>query len=225
MIQDADAQVTSWLGRVAGVPVWLERPRDHDQERGIGLYLLELGELPPAREGRQAPLQIQLRYLVTAWAESMEEEHRLLGGLVFAALERTDWEVVLRPMSVEAWVALGVPPRPAFILHVPLRVERPVHPAPRVRAPLVLHAVASVAFAGRIVGPGGLPIPAARVELPSLSAATETDGDGRFLFPRVPAEPRAKLVRVLAKGDVQEFTPDVPPGGGAVIIHFELREA
>lgn len=225
MIQEADAQVSAWIGGVAGAPVWLERPRDHGEEKGVGLYLLELGEQPPAREGRQAPLQIQLRYLVTTWAGSAEEEHRILGRLVFAALERTDWQVALRSLAPETWAALGVPPRPAFVLQVPLRVERPAPIARRVRSPLLVHVVASVPFAGRVVGPGDLPVAGARVELPSLSAAAETDWDGRFLFPKVPAEPRTKRIRVLAKGTVQEFTPDVPPEhGGTLIIRFELPE-
>ncbi|HET8542671.1 MAG TPA: carboxypeptidase regulatory-like domain-containing protein [Anaeromyxobacter sp.] len=226
MIQEADERVGGWLGQVAGAPVWRERPRDHAKEKGVGLYLLELGEQPPARDGRKPPLQIQLRYLVTTWAETVEEEHRLLGVLVFAALERTDWEVVLRAVPVETWAALGVPPRPSFLLHVPLRVERPTHVAPRVLAPLVTRTVAAVPLDGRVVGPRNLPIARARVELPSLSAATETDWEGRFLFPRVPAEPRAKRIRVVAKGIAQEFTHDVPPdGGGPVIIKLELQEA
>lgn len=225
MIQEADAQVSAWLGRVADAPVWLERPRDHGEERGVGLYLLDLGEQPPARDGRQAPLQIQLRYLVTAWAGSVEEEHRILGQLVFAALERTDWQVALRSLPPETWAALGVPPRPAFVLQVPLRIERPAHVAPRVRQPLRVQIVASVPFGGQVLGPGDLPVAGARVELPSLSVAADTDWDGRFLFPRVPAEPRTKRIRVLAKGVVQEFTPDVPPeSGGAVTIRFELPE-
>jgi len=225
VIDEVDAQLLDWIGSATGSPVWLEPPRQHGQEKGVGLYLLDLAEAPPPRGERRAPLQVQLRYLVTAWGPTPKDEHRLLGDLVFAALQRPDWEVAFAPLPTAAWAAFGLAPRPTLVLQVPLRVERPVKLAPRVRMPLVARTVPSVALLGRVLGPEDIPVAAARVELPSLDAAAETDWDGRFRFPRVPVEPRAKRIRVRARGDVQEFTVEAPPvGGGAVTIRFEPRE-
>lgn len=226
MIDRADAQLQEWIGQVAaGATVFVEPPAARPDRSGVGLYLLSLAEAPPARGAGPVPLQIKLRYLLTTWGRSSQEEHQLLGQLVFAALQREGWEVDLSPIPASLWQAFGVAPRPALQLLVPLRLERPARAAPRVRAPMVIEIGPSEPVAGRVLGPGDVPLAAARVELPSLELAAETGPDGRFLFARVPSQPRTKTFRVLARGDVQEFQSEAPPAaGGLVTIRFKLQE-
>jgi hypothetical protein len=226
VIDRADAQIEEWIGQVAaGTAVWFEPPTARKDRTGVGLYLLDLVEAPSARGSGPVPLQVKLRYLVTTWASSSQEEHRLLGQLVFAALQREGWEVELGPLPPALWYAFGVPPRPAFQLVIPLRLERPSRPAPRVREPLIFQVAPSQPLAGQVLGPGDVPLASARIELPGLELSAETDPDGRFLFARVPSEPRAKTFRVSARGDVQEFQAEAPPaGGGLLTIRFKVQE-
>lgn len=205
--------------------VSLAPPSASRSGRGIGLYLLELGQTPPDRTARRPPLQLCLRYLVTTWADEPEEAHRLLGELVFAAVESEEFETDLDPLPAAAWAALGAPPQPSFVLRVPLRLERPQPPSKLVRRPLVIHAVARSSIHGLVVGPGDVPVAGARVELPALRLSERTDTKGRFCFPTVPAEPGAKALRVKAKGRELSVTAELPtPDGEPLVIHFDPRE-
>ena len=121
----------------------------------MGLYLLALAGAPPPRTRARTPLQFNLRYLVTTWSPQRQEEHRLLGKLLFAALEREDLEVDLTPLPGELWTALGIRPRPAFVLEVQARRDRPEPRAPRVRGPVITHAAITGAAARARAGAGG----------------------------------------------------------------------
>lgn len=230
VIDEADLSLKDWVSSVVeGVAVDLTAPAVPTEAQGgsrVGLYLLELADAPVQRERRRATQQLRLRYLVTTWAATAEEEHRLLGELVFAALDREDMEVDLAPVPVAAWSAFGLPPRPAFVLQVPLARERRAAPVPRVREPLVMRVVPSVPLVGRVLGPGDIPLASALVELPGLALSTQTDLQGRFRFAQVPAEPPEKHLRVRAKGEVRSFTAELAPGtSDPVTIRFELQEA
>lgn len=228
MIDEVDAKLKEWVGSVAGqAAVRLEAPGPGAEQAGagVGLYLLELSDAPTEHGDRRAAQQIRLRYLVTTWGATSEEEHQLLDELLFAALEREDMEVDLSPLPAGVWYAFGLPPRPAFVIQVPLRRERIRAIAPRVREPLIARTVPSEALVGQVLGPGDVPLASALVELPSLQLRTRTDLQGCFLFPRVPVEPRAKLLRVQARGEVHTFTAESAPGVTApVTIRFQIKE-
>lgn len=199
VIDRVDRQLSQWVTGVAGdSAVTFSVPAGLPAGRGVALHLMELVDKPPPRGGRRPPLQILLRYLVSCWAESAEEAHRLLGELVFAAMENPEFEVDLTPVATEVWTAFGVAPRPSFFLCVPLRVERPAKPAPLVRAPLVIKSAPIANLDGVVIGPGDVPVMGARVELPGLQLSTRTDFRGRFHFRSIPAEPALSL-RVKVK--------------------------
>jgi hypothetical protein len=222
VIEQADVRLADWAGAVvgSGVQVALSAPVNGPSGAGVSLFLIDLVSLPPMRGQRRTPLQLALRYLVTA---SGAAEHRLLGDLVAAAMQEEDFEVLLAPTPPETWLALGAAPRPAFVLQVPVRKARPEPAPPRVRGPLVVQGVALAPFAGVVLGPGDVPVANARVEVPSADAVAETDPLGRFQFANLPVEPRQKLVRVRARGrqiDVQIAEPS------PVVIRFDqLLEA
>ncbi len=227
MIETVDQRLKSWVERVLGdTAVSLAAPARESVERGVGLYLLELGPAPVPRTARRPPLRLALSYLVTTGADSPERAHHLLGELVFAALDEPEFEVDLSPLPVALWAALGVVPRPAFRLKVPLERERPMPVVPRVTQPLVLRAVPSRPLVGQVLGPGEVPIPGAQVELPSMGLSVRTDARGLFRFASVPADMPLGWLEVRAKGEVLSVRPEeLPTEAGALRVHLSLKEA
>jgi len=224
MINEADRRVREWVAAaIQGAETWLESPRAGEQRQGVGLYLLELSELPPPRGAVPVPLQIQLRYLVTAWSNSLEKEHKLLADVAFAALARSDVEVVFRPVEATLWSGFGIPPRPSFLLQVPVRIERSARRGPKVKE-VATRFVGSRRLDGLVLGPGDLPIAGARVELPSLGLSASTAPGGQFSFARVPALGPLSL-RVSAKGEVQDIQSAAPREGVPLTIRLKLEEA
>lgn len=228
MIDEVDQRLKAWVGRVLGeVPVSLNPPDRDSVDRGVGLYLLELGAAPPPRTERRPPLQLSVCYLVTAGgAGQPEQAHRQLGELAFAAMDEADFEVDLTPVPLGVWAGLGVVPRPSFRLRLPVRRERPMPAVPRVNVPLVAHAVpVQDALTGSVVGPGDVPIPGALVELPSLRLSTRTDARGVFRFPSVPPARSLGRLEVRAKGEVLALGPEaLAAQGGPLIIRLSLKE-
>lgn len=227
MIDHVDQMLKDWFQMLAhDLPVSLEVPKGPIDRPTISLYLLELASAPPPRGNRRVPLQILLRYLVTTWAPDPAEAHRLLGELVFAALGQTqmEMEVDLNPLPTSTWNSLSLPPRPSFVLRVPLRHERPEKEAPPVRFPLITRAAPAMTLMGRVLGPGDVPLSGAFVELPLMDLVTQTDPRGRFLFSNVPTEPRAKQLRVRAKGMTHSFLaePDIETNG--ITVRLPLKE-
>src|SRR5262249_18738265 len=115
-------------------------------------------------------------------------------------------------------------PRPSFILQVPLRRERLAAQAPPVRLPMVTQSVPAVAVVGRVLGPREIPIAGAFVELPSLDLVTQTDANGRFQFSQVPAQPRAKQLRVRGKGLVQSFVAEPDKATNLITLRLPIKE-
>jgi hypothetical protein len=226
MIDEADQRLKAWVSEVAGdMPVSFAAPDRSVREHGVSLYLLELGSAPPARSVRRVPLQFSVCYLITVSAETPERAHKLLGELVFAALEAPDFEVDLTAIPLELWTALGVPPQPAFRVRLPVRRERAEPNVRRVRFPLVTHTVPNEVLLGRVVGPGDVPIPGALVELPSLKLSTRTDARGSFRFPLVPSIASIGRLEVRAKGEVLQVGAEaLVPEEGQLVIRMPLKE-
>ncbi len=199
MIEQIDARLAEWAGNVAGkVEVSFAPPADDAAGAGVSVYLLDLAPVPPPRDPARPLSQLLLRYLVSTWGDEPASAHRLLADLAFAALETPGLEVELEPPPLELWRALGARPRPSFLLKLPARRERPLKLAPLVRLPLEISVEPISSLSGQVLGPGGVPIAGARVELAAGGKATRTDLDGRFHFAAVPAGPSPLTVH--AKG-------------------------
>ncbi len=229
MFDQIDQQLTQWVHSVLDSPsltVSLQPPGIATGGHGVSLYLQDILPDPPARTARRAPLQVLLRYLVTTWAEDLLAAHRLLGTLLFAAMDVPAYTVELAPQTADVWVSFGVPPQPAFLLLIAARHERPESVAPLVSRPLVMHAAPMVSLHGRVVGPGDMPLPGARVELPALQLAHYTDNQGFFRFAGVPGEPADKLLLIKAKGRELQVTVNHSPSTSdePLVIHFEPLE-
>jgi hypothetical protein len=227
LIQDIDEHVKAWAGAVVpDVEIRFTPPEDSEAVPAVYLYLLDL--LPDAScatPGRTPVLQLGLRYLVTAQADSPRESHRILGSLVFAAMEHPEFKVELDPPEAGFWSALGIVPRPAFMLRAPVRLQRPEPKVGRVRKPAEVRHSGLTALVGLLLGPGDLPVCDARVELGSPRQATHTDSQGLFRFAAVPVEPRRKRLQIRAKGCEQTVTVEHTAGDPKpLVIHFETME-
>lgn len=223
MIDQTDRHLAGWIGGILDqVEVSLDPPGAPEMTKGVGLYLLEILQSPSARGARRPPLLMTLRYLVTTNAPKPEEAHQMLGSLVVAALENPEFEVEQEPLPLSLWIALGIAPRPAFVLRVPFRHERPQKLAPPVKHAIVIKPLPLGSLEGQVLGPENIPLMNARVELPAFELFTNTDSKGRFHFSSVPSPPGVKLLRVRAKG--QEFSVNIDPAGTEpLVIHLQLE--
>lgn len=226
MIDQVDKRLRDWTqSSQPGIEVTFGEPSDVKEGMGVNLYLFDLVNSPPARGNNRPPMQVALRYLVTVWAAKPEEAHHLLGNLIFAAMDNTEFEIELDPIPVALWRALGTAPRPAFVIRVPLRRDRPEPERRLVRAPLVVRQSPMRSVEGTVVGPGDIPIANARVELPGLGRYTRTDSKGRFAFSAVPTEPSPKLLVVKAKGKEMSVSPaEAAPDGEQLVIRLHGLE-
>lgn len=226
MIDELESQIGAWIASTHNdVLVRTIAPGAIAQEKCIGLYLLELLPATPSEQGPARPFQLTLRFLVTAWADTPEESHRLLGELALSVAEHPDYDLELTPLSAQTWAAFGVAPRPSFMLRVQLRKERKLPAVKLIREPMVVLESTLVALHGMVVGPNDTPITGAYVELISPRRSAYTDKQGRFTFTAVPAEPSRKKLRVKAKG--RELAVLAEHGAHAlepIIIHVDIAE-
>src|SRR5262249_36272243 len=126
MAFESDERLRDWAANVTpNVAVSFAAPEAKSSGRGVGLCLLEMIQSPAPSTAKRPPLQVTLRYLVSAWSEEPEEAHRMLADLMFAAMENSEFQVEMEPIPLSVWSSFGVPPRPSFLLRVPLRQERP----------------------------------------------------------------------------------------------------
>lgn len=222
MIDLALEQLRTWVRQTVDVDAVVFEPPDcHDGPACISCYLLEVSEEPPLRGMNHAPLQFACHILITCKAPTQLESSSLLGRLIFAAMQHEEYKALLRPQPAELWRALGVKPMPSLLVRIPVRLERPRTPAPRVRQPLDVASSPLAQLSGVVLGPGGTPLADARVELPSLQRSTRTDAAGRFCIPGIALEPQAKQLRISARGEVLNIVVMQPPSGEVVVIHFE----
>lgn len=227
LIEDVDERLQEWARTILpGVEIRFTPPDDTEAVPAIHCYLLDL--LPDASStaaGRAPLLQLGLRYLVTAHGDSPRETHKALGTLVFAAMEHPDFRVELDPPAAGFWSALGIVPRPAFMLRASLRLQRPEPKVGRVKKRVEVRHAEVMPLVGLLLGPGDLPVCDARVELESPRSTAFTDSQGFFRFAAVPPEPREKRLQIGAKGYQQAFTVEHPAGNSKpLVIHFETME-
>lgn len=220
MIEQVDGRLTAWVKSVlTDVNVYLAPPEVTHKGRSVAIYLLEIVHAPIPRTSRRPPLQFTLRYLVTTDDNDAAVAHQLLGELILAAIDSTEFEVEPEPVPIVVWTALGVPPRPSLVLRVPVRIERPQPVAKRVRMPLTVNNASMLPLSGLVLGPDDFPLAGAEIELPALQLFTHTDFRGRFRFAAVPVGPPDMLVRVRAKGrEVAVSTAEHPRHNGEPLV-------
>jgi hypothetical protein len=226
MIDQIYQRLTAWVQKTLGpIELSFDRPEDRPAGSGINLYLLDMIDTPSPRGTKRAPLQLSLHYLVTSWAGQPAEAHRLLSELAFAAMEYPEIEVEFKPLAADLWLALDIKPRPAFVLKVPLRKERPEPVIKYVRQPIIVQALPAVSLSGVILTPDDVPIANAQVELAGTHTITRTNANGQFRFAMLPAASGEQTLLVRAKGREMTLTVKQPDTDNeALVVHVNLLE-
>lgn len=226
MIVETDTALCDWVASVlpkSKGKVLLE-PAEDGGDGDVLLQLIELGDMPPARGSHRPPLQVLLRYLVTAGGADASEKHDRLGDLLFAAMEHPDYEVELGSVDAWVWAALGMSMQPSFVLAVPLRKQQPEAPTKPVKGPLDVRGSTLSHLVGVVLGPGDVPIPDAFIEIASLGLAARSDTRGRFRFAAVPSGPGPYQLRVRAKAGEFPFSVDSTDRGEPVELRLDLAK-
>ncbi|MCH9693187.1 MAG: hypothetical protein K0U72_01650 [Gammaproteobacteria bacterium] len=223
MIDAIDQQLKDWVNStVAGTDVLLSIPPAKVDRPTVSLNLYEMDSAVPSRRDGARPIELTLFYLVTTRAKTMLEAHSLLGELLIAALESPDFDVDVRPIPTETWLAFGIAPQPTFKIGMPLIKER-VNQAPLISKPVEVQISPIKSMTGVVLSPGGAPIPQARVEIPGTSNVAYTDGRGEFRFHSTPTFLAKNKLRVVARGIEQvvtePFNTDKP-----IVIRFQPQE-
>jgi hypothetical protein len=211
--------VVAWLARVVpGVEVAPSAPADALGSPAVVCHLLELAR-GDSRSRSLSAKSLELRYLVSVRAPDALAAHRLLGDMVKAALASAEFRIEFLTAGAPLWQALGLAPRPSFLLLVPVEIEAAGKIAPQVTEPVEIRIAPLAGLRGRVIGNGQRGIAHARVSLPDLDRSTRTDSDGWFSFAGLaPAAARRVLVE---KGGRRRFA-EVEGGSGPVTI--ELME-
>ena len=78
-IDQVDQHLREWIASTfPGVSISLDLPSVKPGGPAVGLYLYELSVAPPLRTQKRPPLQLSLRYLVTASGSHAEAGHQML---------------------------------------------------------------------------------------------------------------------------------------------------
>jgi hypothetical protein len=219
MIDQIDERLKTWVQSVVGsVPVALTPPTETQADPVVHLYLMKIVPVLAAPDATRLPKQVKLHYLVVVRAADLDQAHRLLGDLILAALDSTDFDLDYDPLPAETWLALGAELQPAFVIQVPFTRERPAPNGQVVRAPMVTRATSITSLQGVVVGPQDLPLQGILVELPTLRQYQRTDSRGRFRFPTGPADPPTKHLRLTGKG--HELEVNVEQGSDPLVIRL-----
>ncbi len=221
-IDEIDRRLITWVQEVfEDLPVVLTAPSAPAKGPVVGLLLIQVIPSASSRAKSEMPLQATLRYLVTVWGEPTEEAHRVIGELLFNAMDKEDLELEQDGLSMDGWTALGMKPQPSFVIRVPQRRERLRERAPLIRQPMVINGGIAELVEGVVLGPDDIPITGARVELPAANLSTQTDSRGRFRFAAVPPLDKKQL-RLHAKGRKFDVVPQQSPGG-SLVIRLKLK--
>jgi hypothetical protein len=140
------------------------------------------------------------RYLVTVTGSSRAVADRVIVALGFAALDRGSPELERDGPGPDLWLALRVAARPALVVREALERPRVQKLVPLVRRLPEVEYAPGRRVAGRIVGPGNIPIAGARIEVASAGLTTYSDHRGDFILAGVPTGPPDPTLFIAAKG-------------------------
>ncbi len=223
MIETVDRYLVDWLSDATnGTRVALAPPSTNGSPEALNLHLLDLLPTEPIQSRRRHPLQVLLRYLVTATASDVTQSHALLGQAAVAALEHPEIDPEFKEIGSDVWRAFSVLPQPGFFLRAPLSIAdtQPGLPTVSQQPEVVLGSL--VVLHGKLVGPGQRVIPRATISLPELNQSTKTDDHGDFTFPGVSSKPERKHLRIHAKGQEQDV--EISILDRPLIVEFEPKD-
>ena len=185
--------------------------------------LLGVTPLTAARASRETePLRLMARYLVTASAATRAEADRVIVSLAFAAMKTGRPELEREGPAPELWTALGIAARPALLVREPVEQPREARVVPLVREVVTGWSRART-VAGRVLGPGDLPIAGARLDVAGHDLTTHSDHRGDFSLAGVPTGPPEPALTVTARGIRMTVRLD-PATSEPLLIRLPLPE-
>lgn len=216
-IETAAQNLMDWVGHAAGQSARLAAPAAKSED-GLSLWPLELRPLRQTRgaTSQREPYRFAVRFLLTA---SGPQALRLLDRVLAAAVTAGEPEITLEAGEPALWQAFGAAPRPALLIEVPAQITQPELSAPPVLHPLQISLIPRLTLAGRVVGPGDVPLAAMRIEVIGTPYTTHTDAQGRFTMAGVPEAPEVRL-RLVGRGKI--LTTQVDPTDADLVIKCDL---
>jgi hypothetical protein len=197
-IQDANAKLCKWAEEACpGAHATLNPPGAESQPNGSGIsiYLLEVGAWPAVLSGARPPLQLYLRYLVTAQDGDTQKQHEILNALAFSALD-SNLHLESEAFPVTLWPALGIRPQPSLLLRVAIQRERETPAVNLVRQMPELTIMPASELLGVVMDSNERPLERCSVEVLPFNLSTDTDCQGRFRFAVVPRYSSGVAIRV-----------------------------
>jgi len=196
LVQTADEITRSlcdWIKTVSSDnAVTVRSAADWNAAPGIALRLVSMSPTPTPRNSRRTQT-IRLDYFITPSLDDPLAEHRLLGELLFAAFDRSDFRIVAQDDAAKLRDDLKLPLLPGLFVSADLQREPEAIAAKPVRRPLVIKGDTIQPLEGVVLGPQDTPIMDALVELPALNLSVLTDERGRFRFGGTPSSGSTKL--------------------------------
>jgi hypothetical protein len=232
-----DAPSREWSGQLSSPTVSLFLYDLRESQEGRSAEWASNG----GREIRP-PLLLECSYAITAWTQAVEDEHRLLSQVLAVLYAYPALPLDAMPQRLEAlghiegrigqpkadgkadfWNAVGGQYKASldYVVTIPCESGTAFERGPEVRTQTIATrlsdgpaaTVSELHRVGGTVASGGAPVAGAWVALPELGLLATADGDGRFLFSRVPAGSHSIAVRTR---DGAEATAAVQvPGGRA----------
>lgn len=224
MIQTVDTRMRTWIGRVApSAAVSLAAPSHEGETPRLSLYLLTLHSVSQDRTLPYRTFDLELDYLVTAWADDTNKEHELLGQVLLEASQEDDLTIDLEAPRDTLWTALGIAPRPCFRLRTMARHDFPALPVRRVET-VEWQAGSLRTLRGLLVDPKDRPVVGARVELRGSRAPVRTGGLGEFSLRVLAESDRPLALKIRAKGLEQRWTVAADQWPERFVFSFENPE-
>jgi hypothetical protein len=215
-ISGALAELCDWLAVVLGQATPVRASAPQPAAEGVDVWPLDLLADGASADG---PIRLRVRHLIVP-AGPLPDAVAVLDRVIGAVAADDRYRPVFEPLPAHLWAAAGIAPRPALVLDVPVRVERPVTAVPRVRGELSVHVVPVHPIHGRVVGPGAVPLPGITVTAGGRTA--QTGPRGEFTLPGLPGD---RTVPLHLSGRGRHLRAEVTaPTAEPVVIHCDFEE-
>ena len=166
---------------------------------------------------------VLLTYLVTLQAQDQSTAHALMGTLVSALMNQTEFEYELEPPPIEIWQTFGAKPAPTFIIKMPVSLPQKYPQVPKIKQPPSVRLGSVASLTGQLLGPGDVPLVNAQIELTSLQRVERTDQAGYFTFSGIGPDTQKREFRIRAKQ--QELLVNITTlSQEPLVIHFDQLE-
>jgi hypothetical protein len=219
-IRDVTSDLVSWIESILPDASTTSRPLgEKERKAGIDVRLVRAAPRAVPRTAER-PSIVDLDYLITAQMPDAASEQNAIVELLFAAMERKDFEIINEGRIADLCTALGLPIAAGFLLRTCVVRQPKPQRVQRVREPLIVHTAALGVVEGRVVGAEDIPVANALVSAVGLNRSVQTDRGGFFRMAGVPGGSTSVALTASARGfEVQ----GVATAGRPVVLRLPLE--